>query len=162
MSPLSLPCVVSKISACVRSQPFCVPVSCRMCGSWLGPRSSDNQLYSCPRWHLFCDVVTHGLQSLLESPSRLVAPVSSVEQAQSAARLRRRSSLRSPLRKAALGHLRGSILLSKREPNIVRPRHRGRSTSSPLHSPAGSLWTISPYHPREQDYRNAWCRFKMF
>ena len=60
------------------------------------------------------DVVTHGLQSLLESPSRLVAPISSVEQGSSAALLRPRSRSRSPLPKAPLGRSRGSILLSQR------------------------------------------------
>ena len=101
MSSLSLACVVSEARACVRSQPFCVPV-----GSWLRPSSSDNWLYSWPRSLASLeDVVTHGLQSLLESPSRLVAPVSSVEQAQ-----------RTPLPKAVPGRPRGSILLSRRGP----------------------------------------------
>ena len=62
------------------------------------------------------DVVTHRLQSLLESPSRLVAQVSSTEQAQSVARLWPRPRSRSPLPKAAPGRPRGSIPLSERGP----------------------------------------------
>ena len=62
------------------------------------------------------DVVTHGLRSLLESPSWLVAPLSSVEQVLLAALLRLRSRSRSPLPKAAPGRPRGSILLSQRGP----------------------------------------------
>ena len=64
------------------------------------------------------DVVTHGQQSLLQSSSRLVAPDSSVEQAQSVARLQPRSRSRSPLPKAAPGRPRGSILLSQRGPTL--------------------------------------------
>ena len=51
VSLLSLACVVSEARACVRSQPFCVPVSCHMRGPRLGPSSSD-RLCSWPRWHL--------------------------------------------------------------------------------------------------------------
>ena len=65
--PCSL-CVVSEPRACVRSQPFCVPVSCHMCGSWLGLSSFDAQLASLASLE---DGVTHGLHSLLESPSGL-------------------------------------------------------------------------------------------
>ena len=45
------------------------------------------------------DVVTNGLQSLLEAPSGLIAPVSAVERALPAALLRPRSRSRSPLPK---------------------------------------------------------------
>ena len=50
-----------------------------MCGSWLGLSSFGNWQCSWPRWHPK-DLVTHGLQSLLESPSWLVVPISSVLQ----------------------------------------------------------------------------------
>ena len=61
---------------------FCVPVS------WHMARSEQlRQLAAQASLACLEDVITHGLQSLLESPSRLVAPVSSVEQVQPAARL---------------------------------------------------------------------------
>ena len=62
------------------------------------------------------DVVTNGLQSLLEAPSGLIAPISAAERALPAALLRPRSRSRSPLPNAAPNRSRGFILLSQRGP----------------------------------------------
>ena len=51
VSPLPSARVVSEACACVRSQPFGVPVSCLMCGSWLGLSGFGGWRRSWPRWH---------------------------------------------------------------------------------------------------------------
>ena len=89
----------------------------------LGPSSSDDWLHSSP---------------LLESPSRLVAPVSSVDHAQSVARLRPRSRSRSPLPKAAPGRHRCSILLSQRGPAGLS----AHGSSRPLGFHPPPLWLL--------------------
>ena len=82
------------------------------------------------------DVVTHDLQSLLETPSGLIAPISAVEHALPAALLRSRSRLRSLLPEAAPGRSRGSILLSQRRPI-------GLSVKSCLAAPPAGLLAVS-------------------
>ena len=87
------------------------------------------------------DVVTHGLQSLLEAPRGLIVPISAVERALPAALLRPRSRSRYPLPKAASSRPRGSILLSQRGPTglsvkgVLRPRLTARSPPTAVPAP---------------------------
>ena len=71
------------------------------------------------------DVVTHGLQSSLESPSRLVAPISSVEQVLPAASIPLVFSLASRLRsaKSAWAHwsVRHELPFCSSRPLVLHP-----------------------------------------
>ena len=96
------------------------------------------------------DVVTHGLHSFTESPSRLVAPLSFVE-GLPAALLRPRSRSRSPLPKALPGRSRGSILLSQRGPTglsvkscSAAPPDRSVSTHRRSGSQASAVGSVEP------------------
>ena len=95
------------------------------------------------------DVVTHGLQSLLEAPSGLIAPISVAERALPASLLRPRSRSRSPLPKAAHNRPRGSILLSQPYPS-------GQAVKSCLLAPpehSGSIAAPAPCRACERGQR---------
>ena len=136
--PLPSACVVSEARACVCSQSFCVPVSCHVCGSWLDLNNFDSWRRSWPRWQASLapveEVVTHGLQCLLESPSWIVAPISSVEQVSPAALLRPRSRSSSPLPKAGSwspsGSQRGPLVCPSRAAPRLLPTDRSPPTAA--------------------------------
>ena len=139
--PLLLDRVVFKVC---RLQPFCA-------SRFVRGRSEQLRLLAVQLASLASleDVVTNGLQSLLEAPSGLIAPVSAAERALPAALLRPRSRSRSPLPRAAPNRSRGFILLSQRGPLgcpsrvVLRPRLTARSPLTAAPAPRPPLLALS-------------------
>ena len=152
--------VVSEACVCVRSQPFRVPVTCLMCGSWLALSSFGNWRRSWPR--------SHPLRTWSLTGCRTSWSLGSSRQSLlwsrflPAALLRPRSRSRSPLPKAAPGRPRRSTLLSQRGPAGLSvkscpatPPDRWVSTDRRSGSPASavgrlgalSVWPAPLPHP---------------
>ena len=110
---LSFAAAAPSVRDCVRLQPSLrVLVLRRACPA---QSTSDSWRSSSPPWRLWKTWSRHGIQSLLESPSGLVAPITANERSLPASLSRPRSHSGSPLRKVARNR-RGSMLLSQRGP----------------------------------------------